>query len=238
MDERTHPEIPTGAASSMASYYARRAAEYERIYRKPERQRDLGELRKFLPRFFAGEQVLEIACGTGYWTQVISEQARSVMATDINNEVLEVARAKRMDPSRVVFRQADAWALPQLPGGFSAGLAAFWWSHLPRSRVQPFCEYFHRHLDEGAKVAWIDNVYIEGNSTPISRTDSEGNTYQARRLEDGSTFEVLKNFPSLEELREAGGQFGTEVKVEEFHYYWVLTYRARSVSGSRRQAAN
>ena len=54
--------------SSMAGYYASRAQEYERIYHKPERQDDLGTLRAFLERAFAGKHVLELACGTGYWS--------------------------------------------------------------------------------------------------------------------------------------------------------------------------
>ena len=39
--------------SSMVSYYAERAAEYERIYHKPERQEDLQKLRSFVGNTFA-----------------------------------------------------------------------------------------------------------------------------------------------------------------------------------------
>ncbi|HEY6168738.1 MAG TPA: class I SAM-dependent methyltransferase, partial [Verrucomicrobiae bacterium] len=55
----------------LAEYYARRAGEYERIYAKPERQADLAALRARLAEAFRGRRVLEIACGTGYWTEVI-----------------------------------------------------------------------------------------------------------------------------------------------------------------------
>jgi demethylmenaquinone methyltransferase/2-methoxy-6-polyprenyl-1,4-benzoquinol methylase len=64
----------------MEAYYARRAAEYEKIYDKPERQTDLARLRSEIPAMFTGERVLEIACGTGYWTPLIAAQAESVMA--------------------------------------------------------------------------------------------------------------------------------------------------------------
>ena len=69
---------------SLEKYYASRAAEYERIFDKPERQSDLARLRKDIPALFKGERVLEIACGTGYWTPLIAEQAESVLATDYN----------------------------------------------------------------------------------------------------------------------------------------------------------
>src|SRR5207302_8191007 len=72
----------------LPGYYAARAAEYERIYEKPERQRDLARLRELIPAYFAGRDVLDVACGTGYWTQWIAPGARRVTAIDINVETL------------------------------------------------------------------------------------------------------------------------------------------------------
>src|SRR5712692_10327984 len=63
------------ANREMREYYARRAVEYERVYAKPERQDDLARLRRLLQADLAGHDVLEIACGTGYWTTAIAETA-------------------------------------------------------------------------------------------------------------------------------------------------------------------
>ena len=62
---------------SLQSYYAQRATEYERIYLKPERQAELRALEAWLPSVFAGRRVLEIACGTGWWTPHGAPQPRS-----------------------------------------------------------------------------------------------------------------------------------------------------------------
>ena len=70
--------------TTMASYYAARAAEYDRLYRKPERQDDLQELARFVEDQFAGAHVFEVACGTGYWTEIVARAAASIVATDIN----------------------------------------------------------------------------------------------------------------------------------------------------------
>ena len=83
--------------ASMARYYAGRASEYERIYDKPERQDDLRHLSRFLEGAFAGADLFEVACGTGYWTEIVSRSAASVVATDINEEVLAIARSKPID---------------------------------------------------------------------------------------------------------------------------------------------
>ncbi len=208
----------------MVNYYAERAKEYERIYAKPERQDDLRQLRGFVERTFAGARVFEVACGTGYWTEIVARSASSVVATDINEGVLAIARSKGIDPRKVAFRREDAYALPALPPRFTGGLAAFWWSHVPRARLRSFLVGFHRLFSPGARIVFIDNAYVEGSSTPVSRTDDFGDAYQMRKLDDGSTHEVLKNFPAEPELRGAVDGLAVEVQVEFLRYYWILSY--------------
>ncbi len=208
----------------MADYYAQRANEYERIYQKPERQADLAQLRNFAELGFAGADVLEVACGTGYWTEVLARSANSVVATDINEEVLAIARSKRLDSQKVIFQREDAYALPLFPRRFTAGLSAFWWSHIAKRQLRPFLQGFHRALDPGARVVFIDNVYVEGSSTPISRVDEQGDTYQMRQLENGSIHEVRKNFPTPAELRATVAGLASDVRLEKLRYYWILSY--------------
>ena len=76
----------------LAKYYATIAQQYERVYDKPERQEDLEVLRDKVADVLEGHTVLELACGTGYWTEVIAESAESVLATDVNDEMLALAR--------------------------------------------------------------------------------------------------------------------------------------------------
>lgn len=209
----------------METYYARRAAEYERIYAKPERQPDLARMRRDIPTLFAGERVLEIACGTGYWTPLIAAQAQSVVALDYNEETLAIAKSKTYQRANVRFERGDAYALPGWKEKFSAAYAGFWWSHIPLGKIDSFLRHLHSRLEPGARVAFVDNTYYEGSSTPVSRRDAEGNTYQERRLDDGSSHEVLKNFPTARELRERLGRFGTDVTLTEYEYYWLATYR-------------
>lgn len=210
--------------TSQVAYYAARAGEYERIYAKPERQAELDQLRSIIVDEFAGADVLEVACGTGYWTEVLARSAASVLATDASEEVLAIARAKKLDARKVSFRKADAYRLPSGGRPFSAGLAAFWWSHVPRARIQEFLRGFHRALGARAKVLFIDNVFVEGSSTPISRTSLDGDSYQIRKLADGSMHEVRKNFPSKTELCAAVGGLGSDVRCRFLRYYWTLSY--------------
>jgi demethylmenaquinone methyltransferase/2-methoxy-6-polyprenyl-1,4-benzoquinol methylase len=214
--------------SSMAGYYARRASEYERIYLKPQRQEDLQRLRDCVERACAGAHVLEIACGTGYWTAVAARSGSSVLAVDINDEVLSIARSKPMGPAAVTFARGDAYSLPDYSRRFTLGLGAFWWSHIPKPRLPAFLQDFHRQLLPGARVMFIDNVYVEGSSTPICRADEQGDTYQVRKLDDGSTHEVLKNFPSDQDLHMAVNGLSVDVRVERLQYYWIWSYEPKT----------
>ena len=214
-------------ASNLPDYYARRAGEYEKIFAKPERQPDLASLRTLLRGLFAGRDVLEVACGTGYWTPLISRSAKSILATDINEEVLEIARQKTYPNQNPAFQIADAYTLANATGGFSAGFAGFWWSHIPKQRLAQFLDCFHSKLCPGASVVFLDNNYVEGSSTPIARRDNDGNTFQKRKLEDGAEFEVLKNFPTGTELCASVKERADDVEVIQFNYYWCLRYTLR-----------
>ena len=87
----------------METYYSRRAFEYEKIYEKPERQDDLELLKRLVKDFLQNKFVLEIACGTGYWTKIISNAAHSIVAIDSSKEVLDIARSKSYQKSNVDF---------------------------------------------------------------------------------------------------------------------------------------
>ena len=212
---------------SLEAYYARRAAEYERIYAKPERQANLASLRSRIAALFAGRSVLEVACGTGYWTAVIAPQAKAITAIDAAEETLAIARSKQYPAGRVEFIQGDAYALPDSDRRHDALFAGFWWSHVPLARLDAFLAGAARAVAPGAIVAFLENRYVEGSSTPLSRRDAEGNTYQTRKLDDGSTHEVLKNFPSERELVERASTHGRQVSVEWLEYYWLLSYRTK-----------
>jgi len=211
----------------LETYYSKRAREYEQIYEKPERQHELAWLRARVPELFRGRSVLEVACGTGYWTQFIAPAAHRVYACDINESVLEIARDKRIPAGKATFFKADAVTLEGVPRGCNAAFAGFWWSHVKKSGIEQFVANLAAKLEPGAVVGILDNTFAAGSSTPISRTDAEGNTYQMRKLASGEPYEVLKNFPTPGELTEAVRPVAREAHLESLHYYWLLVFTLR-----------
>jgi len=171
---------------TMLDYYAARAPEYDKVYLKPERQSDLRALEEWLPVRFSGANLLEIACGTGYWTQYIAPVARHVHAIDMAAETLAIARS-RVRTGRVEFAIGDAYALPPVSSKWDAAFAGFWLSHVPKQRLHAFLRGLHAALRPHAKVVFLDNRFVDGSSTPISESDADGNTYQTRTLDDGTS---------------------------------------------------
>ncbi len=210
---------------ALQAYYAARAPEYDRIYRKPERQHDLRAIEGWLPSVLGGRATLEVACGTGHWTQFLAPAATSLVAVDASAEVLRAARA-RVPSDRVSFVLGDAYRLPFAACRFEAAFAGFWFSHVPHARVDAFLRGLHRTLAPGARVVLLDNRFVEGSSTPLDGRDDDGNTYQRRRLDDGSTHRVLKNFPSEAALHRAVAGMAGEVSFHTWQYFWALSYVA------------
>lgn len=210
----------------MQDYYAARAQEYDRIYARPERQADLRRMESWLPQALAGRSILELACGTGYWTRFYAPAARRVVALDSSPETLDIARGRV--PPNVRLLTGDAYRPPRsdtgFDGGFDGAFAGFWWSHIPLQRIPEFLERLHAALQPGARIVFIDNRFVSGSSTPLSDRTPEGDTYQHRRLDDGSVHRVLKNFPAAEFLLETVEPRAAVASYHQWSYFWALDY--------------
>jgi SAM-dependent methyltransferase len=169
--------------------------------------------------------VLDVACGTGYWTRIIATRASAITGCDLSPEVLALARSRQPPTHPADFVLGDVFELTEIPGEFDGAFVGFWWSHMLRDDVLRFLHGLHRRLPRGSRIAVVDNRYVAGSNLPIARTDATGNTYQRRWLQSGAEYEVLKNFPSPGEVRAAiVSAGGSEPAVRELRYYWYATY--------------
>jgi 2-polyprenyl-3-methyl-5-hydroxy-6-metoxy-1,4-benzoquinol methylase len=210
--------------TNLVSYYRDRAKEYEKIYSKPERQDDLQSIASIVQEQFSGKSVLEIACGTGYWTEIIAKSAASVFATDINDAVVEVAKQKDYSKARVTFGLADIFNFnPDTK--YESIFGGFIWSHIPRQDLDRFLSTVNNFIMPGGTVVFTDNNFVAGSNHPVTKTDEQGNTFQTRKLENGTTHLVLKNFPTESFLREKLTNIATDLKFINLTYYWILSYR-------------
>lgn len=208
---------------NLIEYYNQRASEYELIYQKPERQKDLQKIKEQLKQVFSGRSVLEIACGTGYWTETIAEAAEKILATDVNEAVLDLAQKKQYPRNNVVFSKIDIDDLTLRPN-YNALFGGFIWSHIEKGSLDDFLHKINSLVPPGSIICFLDNKYVEKSSTPIAYTDEDGNTYQIRKLQD-EEFLILKNFPSMRFLYNSVEEYDRQAKVIELEYYWLVIYQ-------------
>jgi len=211
----------------MKEYYRQRASQYDRFYEVPERYRDLVRLKAWLVERVRGRTVLEVAAGTGYWTEVAATAADAITATDYNDEPLSIAVDRCLGP-HVTLLTADAYALPKFAGRFEVGMAHLWWSHVERQRRQEFLSHFASRLQPQATLLMIDQTYVEDLCSPISRRDAWGNEYTLRTLEDGASYEIVKNFFSLQELQDSLGDMCEDIEITWLRHFWALSGRFRA----------
>jgi len=206
------------------TYYSLRAQEYENIYDKPERQHDILKAINYLQKHFKNKVLIEIACGTGYWTQHIGKTAKHILATDINKSVLNIAKSKYYEAKNVEFQLVDIFNLPSNLRKSEVGFGGFIWSHIPKQKLKVFLRNFLSLVKPKGLVIFLENNYVEGSNTPIYRTDDAGNTYQKRKLQDGSEHSIIKNFPSDEEVLSYITPLGRDFEITRFEYFWAVKF--------------
>ena len=209
------------------TYYQKRAKEYELIYDNEDRQHDLKEIKSYLGKQFLDKDILEIACGTGYWTKVLAKKVKSIVATDVNQTVIDIARQKKYPRKNVFYKKIDYRELDQLQSTYDGLFGGFIWSHIAKQKFEHFLTIISSRLNEGAELIFIDNKYVHGKSTPLSRQDSHGNTYQKRTLHSGEEFEVIKNFPKKHETNFLLLNFAEDIEWIELEYYWILKFNKK-----------
>ena len=117
---------------------------------------------------FAPARVLETAAGTGIVTRVLRDKLASraqITSTDLNPPMLEIAKAKFAHGEQVVFRPADATALPFADGSFELVVCQFGIMFYP-DKPKSFAEV-HRVLTPGGH--YLFNVWDSHAHNPFGR---------------------------------------------------------------------
>lgn len=117
-------------------------------------------------------EVLETACGTGISTQFLRQalpESVRIIATDLNEPMLDYARERRGGLPNVIFEQANAQDLPFESGRFDAVLCQFGLMFLPDKAAG--AREAARVLKPGGQYAF--NVWDSFDENPIARVAHE-----------------------------------------------------------------
>jgi ubiquinone/menaquinone biosynthesis C-methylase UbiE len=88
-------------------YWSRFAASYDRDGEYVVGRTILEAIKDNLSREERLGQAIEFGCGTGYFTKAVAENATHVLATDLSEEMLEVARRELSELGNITVEKAD-----------------------------------------------------------------------------------------------------------------------------------
>jgi ubiquinone/menaquinone biosynthesis C-methylase UbiE len=191
----------------MKRYYQASASEYDAIVNRQGRYDQGPELnaRWFaewdevlaqLHAFHLTGDVLELAAGTGIWTQQLLRSASTVTAVDASADMLAINQAKVTSP-RVTYVLADLFSW-QPARVYDALFFGFWISHVPREQLDAFLRSCWAWLRPGGKLFFVDDT--GGTTTAPDQPVRQGRQIETRTLHDGQSFQIVKNFYEATDL--------------------------------------
>jgi demethylmenaquinone methyltransferase/2-methoxy-6-polyprenyl-1,4-benzoquinol methylase len=211
--------------TEIAEYYDSLAKGYHRQfgYDKEYDTEEYKEICNLIADVFTSREVLEIACGTGYWTGKIAKVAKSVMATDLNSSMLTEAKKNLSCYSNISFTEADAYSLKKITSFFSGAISVLWWCHVPKKKIPIFLSVLHSKLKPGARVLHI--CQLEDSDSENHTMDQNGDAIAQRKSEE-RIYRIVKNIPTEHYLREILGHVARDVKYSRYpdSGLWSVAY--------------
>lgn len=225
--EARQPSAIEDLLAEQVAYYRARAPEYDEAYERRGRfdhgaaanaswLRDLAEVRAVLDGLPLDEaQVLELAAGTGVWTEVLVARGARVTAVDASAEMLERNRSRLGSLATTVrYEQADvfAWRPDQ---SFDAVVFGFWLTHVPAERLDAFLRSVAGALRPDGWIFFVDDrdpsLAVDDVSAHVEGTSR----VTVRRLNDGREYRVVKHFREPAELEDRCRRAGLAVTVHQ-----------------------
>jgi SAM-dependent methyltransferase len=206
-------------------YYRRRAAEYD----ETSAGRDGVAGARFGPwleRLGPSGDALEIACGTGLWTQHLVGGVKTLTALDSSPEMIALAR-RRHRAADVTFVIADFfhWRPERR---YDCAFFGFWLSHVPPERFADFWRRLAACLGPDGRALFVDEA-----AERAPRDADPGEPFVERRLRDGSAFRIVKVFHEPGALGSALADIGWTARIEPLEDGFLAGVARPPDSGAR-----
>ncbi|MDF5730920.1 MAG: class I SAM-dependent methyltransferase, partial [Rhizonema sp. PD38] len=214
------------------AYYRARANEYDEWFYRIGRY-DRGEdsnqrwfnevdvVKQALQKVGQTEEILELASGTGIWTQELLNIGKKITAIDASQEANEINRRKLGSPN-VEYRQIDLFVW-EPDTEYDLAFFSFWLSHVPPELLKSFLTKVYKSVRVGGQVFIIDSRFEPTSTANNHNLNDDGSIYKSRKLNDGQEFQIVKIFYQPDELKNKLTQvgFNAEVKVTERYFIYA-----------------
>jgi 2-polyprenyl-3-methyl-5-hydroxy-6-metoxy-1,4-benzoquinol methylase len=217
-------------------YYRSRANEYDEWFLRRGRYdrgpqfnaqwfAEVEQVQRALDAFLPAGDVLELACGTGLWTQRLLEHARHISAVDASPEMLAL-NEQRVHSQRVRYAQADLFEWRPREQ-YDVVFFSFWLSHVPPERFAAFWDLVSAALAPEGRVFLVDSLYEPTSTAADHQLKERQATTATRKLNDGRVFEIVKIFYEPDQLQSRLAELGWQAEVSRTEHYFLYGQAAR-----------
>jgi trans-aconitate methyltransferase len=221
------------------AYYRARAGEYDEWWLRQRRYdqgvelnqqwfAEVAEVQAKLQALAPYGRVLELACGTGWWTEQLALHADHITALDAAPEVIALNR-ERVGSASVRYEVADLFTW-QPSERYDLVFFSFWLSHVPEDRFAQFWSVVRDALAPGGRVFFIDSLYIQSSTAHDQVLQGSETATMQRRLNDGREFHIVKVYYPPADLTRRLRALGWAVDVQATASYFL--YGAAKHAGS------
>jgi ubiquinone/menaquinone biosynthesis C-methylase UbiE len=169
-------------------------------------------LENALAAFGATGDVLELAGGTGWWSERLARTADRLTVLDAAPETLAINEARLGSTAPVDYIVADLFSWDP-PHPFDVAFFSFWLSHVPRGRFGAFWDLVGRCLTPEGRVFLIDNATREFAKVE-PHVIGDAHDVHHRTLNDGSEHQLVKIIYAPEELTALLDAEGWDAEIE------------------------
>ncbi len=183
----------------MLLYFDERAEEYDDIYagKGPAIQHYGGMYVKDFAQIgeavsdFGGKHLIDIACGTAYWTPFYASKCDEITCLDQSANMLSQAQTRIKDQNLKPpkFIHADFFDIDLGTDVFDRAFVSILLSHLSRDQEIGFFERLKQILQPGGELMVIDSLW---NSRRSKYRKQE--SVEERVIKDGRKFKVFKRY--------------------------------------------
>jgi 2-polyprenyl-3-methyl-5-hydroxy-6-metoxy-1,4-benzoquinol methylase len=217
--------------SEQIAYYRARANEYDewflrqgRYDRGPELnarwQSEVTEVRVALDAFNLTGDILELACGTGLWTEQLTQTASSITAIDSSPEMIELNRQRLIGKKNIRYVQTNIfdWKPDRQ---YDNIFFSFWLSHVPHEQFDAFWNSVRQALRPGGSIFVIDSLYDEQSTARNHHLPDKEATILERRLNSGEIYHVVKVFYTPDELTQRLALLGLQADLTQTSRFFL-----------------
>ena len=217
------------------AYYDARADGYEDFYQgrgaaiaplANEYPIDSASVADLLSSFGRGD-VIDLACGTGFWLSAYGTNCVSVTLVDQSGPALAHCR-RRVDAlglrSIATTIQSDLFEVSLPEASYDACLLGFLLSHLTHPQIEALFERLRTILRPRSELAVVDSAWSEAR-----RPHCERDSFERRSVPGGRSFKIRKKYYDRRELESLLLRHGFMPRAEYIGNVFIamLAYRVR-----------